>query len=49
MLDRPEEFISRLGFKQSWIRYYYLIARMELNAEKIPLILKPGIMEKVAE
>jgi uncharacterized protein len=47
MIGQSEEFIRSLGFGQLRVRYHFPIARIELEKEKIPVILEPCIRAKV--
>ena len=49
MIDRTEEFILSLGFRQVRIRYHHPIARIELDPADIPRLIEPSIRGKVVK
>lgn len=48
-IDRAEEFIRSLGFKQVRVRYNFPIARIELDPGSISNIIEPSVRKKVVE
>ncbi len=49
MIDRAEEFILSLGFRQVRVRYHHPIARIELDPADIPRLIEPSIRGKVVK
>jgi len=49
MIDRAEELIRGLGFRQVRVRCYYPTARIELDPEDISRLLEPPIRKKVVK
>lgn len=47
MVDKAEEFLLRLGFKQVRVRHYQNLARIEVFAEEIGRFMEDGIRERV--
>jgi uncharacterized protein len=48
-VEEAEEALRGLGFRQFRVRYHQEIARIELNPEEIPLILKPEVRQNLTE
>lgn len=46
-IEKAEDFLRSLGFKQIRVRYHYPIARIETEKEEIPVMLQNSIREKV--
>ncbi len=46
MIDRAEEFIRSLGFRQVRVRCHYSMARIELDPVDIPRLLEQSMREK---
>jgi len=49
MIDRAEEFILSLGFKQVRVRYHHPIARIELDPADISRLVEPSIRKKAVK
>ncbi len=49
MIDRAEEFIRSLGFKQVRVRYHRPIARIELDPADISRLIEPSIRKKTVK
>jgi uncharacterized protein len=46
-IEKAENFLHSLGFKQIRVRYHYPIVRIEIEKEEIPRILQYNIREKI--
>ncbi len=46
-IEKAEDFLCSLGFKQIRIRYHHPIARIEIEKDEIPRILQRNIREKI--
>jgi len=49
MIDRAEEFIRSLGFRQVRVRYHHPIARIELDPADIPSLVEPCMRKKIVQ
>jgi pyridinium-3,5-biscarboxylic acid mononucleotide sulfurtransferase len=47
MVDRAEEFLFKLGFKQVRVRHYQSLARIEVFPEEMGRFMEDGLREKV--
>jgi uncharacterized protein len=48
-IGQAEEFLKKLGFKQVRVRHHDHIARVEIEAEEFPKIIKQGTREKIVK
>lgn len=48
-LDRCEEFLHDLGFRQVRVRHHDAIARIEVERAEFPKILEPGVTDAIVE
>lgn len=48
-IDQAEEFLRGLGFKQIRVRHHGQTARIEIEQDEFPKIIKSGIREEVVE
>jgi len=48
-IGQAEDFLKKLGFKQVRVRHHDHIARIEIETEEFPKIIKEGIREKIAK
>jgi len=48
-IGQAEKFLKKLGFKQVRVRHHDHIARIEIEAEEFPKIIKNGVREKIVE
>jgi len=48
-IDQAEEFLRGLGFKQIRVRHHGQTARIEIEQDEFPKMIKPGIREEVVE
>jgi uncharacterized protein len=48
-IDEAEKFVRGLGFKEVRVRHHGNIARIELGADEIPMMIGDGAMEKVSK
>ena len=46
-IEKAEDFLYSLGFRQVRVRYHYPIARIELEKDEIHRLLQPYIIEKI--
>ena len=46
-IEKAEDFLYSLGFRQVRVRYHYPIARIEIEKDEIPVMLRPKIIEKI--
>jgi len=46
-IDKAENFLFSLGFKQCRVRYHYPVARIEVEREEIPKTIQPNIRNKI--
>ncbi len=46
-IEKAEDFLYSLGFRQVRVRYHYPIARIEIEKDEIPVMLQPEIIEKI--
>jgi uncharacterized protein len=48
-IDKAEEFLRGLGFKQIRVRHHGETARIEIEPDEFSKIIKPGVREKIVE
>ncbi len=46
-IERAEDYLYSLGFKQKRVRYYYPVARIEIGKEEIPRLIQSNYRDKI--
>ena len=49
MVDRAEELLLRLGFRQMRVRFHGDVARIEVEPEQLPKIVSPEIASQIRD